>query len=112
MTDSFDSAMRMMRRHNRETREAGFQLLLADAANHADALLAEFEAETENHGLRCWLLELIGEAAVPRALPVLVTQLDSPDEALRSWAIRGLERLDTREARTALWRAKANGTIA
>lgn len=104
--------MRMMRRHNRQTQEDGFQLLLADAAGHADALIAEFEAETEDHGLRCRLLELIGEAAVPQALPVLVAQLDSTDESLRGWAGRGLERLDTHEARTALWRARANGTIA
>ncbi|MEW2507163.1 HEAT repeat domain-containing protein [Amycolatopsis sp. NPDC047767] len=111
MADTFDTALRMMRRANRQTREDGFQLLLASAAEHVGELIAEFERETEDHGLRCWLLELIGAAASPEALPVLAAQLDSPDEALRSWTIRGLERLNTPEARTALWRARANGTI-
>ncbi|MFI5609015.1 HEAT repeat domain-containing protein [Amycolatopsis sp. NPDC051903] len=104
---SFDAAMRMTRRHDPQSREDGFQLLLARAADHVDALLAEFETE-QDPGLRCWLLELIGAAESPKALPVLVTQLDSPDEALRSRAARGLSRLGTREARTALWRARAN----
>ena len=103
--------MRMMRRHNPQTREDGFQLLLAEVTEHVEALIAEFERETDP-GLRRWLLELIGEAQAPEALPVLAAQLDSPDESLRSWATRGLERLDTPEARTALWRARANGTIA
>ncbi|MET7999110.1 HEAT repeat domain-containing protein [Amycolatopsis sp. NPDC005232] len=111
MPDTFETALWMMRRHNPQTREGGFQLLLAEVTEHVEALIAEFERETEDLGLRCWLLELIGEAEAPEALPVLAAQLDSPDESLRSWAIRGLERLNNPEARTVLWRARANGTI-
>ena len=62
--------------------------------------------------MRCWLLELIGAARSPDALPVLGAQLDSSDESLRYWAVAGLEKLGTPEARTLLWRARANGTIA
>ena len=71
----------------------------------------EFEQEQDDHGLRCWLLELIGAARSPDALPVLGAQLNSDDEALRDWAVTGLEKLDTPEARTLLWHARANGTI-
>lgn len=48
--------MRMMRRHNPQIREDGFQLLLAEVTEHVEALGAEFERETDS-GLRCWLLE-------------------------------------------------------
>ncbi|MEV6903941.1 HEAT repeat domain-containing protein [Amycolatopsis sp. NPDC051372] len=111
MPDTFETALRMMRRHDPHTQEEGFQLLLAEVEDHVKELIAEFERATQDIGLRRWLLELLGEAAAPEALPVFAAQLDSHDEALRSWALRGLERLDTREARTVLWRARANGTI-
>ncbi|QRP47512.1 HEAT repeat domain-containing protein [Amycolatopsis sp. FDAARGOS 1241] len=106
---SFDATMRMMRRNNPQTQEAGFRLLLARAGDHIDALLGEFATE-QDPGLRCRLLELIGAAESPKALPDLLAQLDSPDEALRRWAARGLSGLGTREARTALWRARANSS--
>ena len=53
----------------------------------------------------------MGAAGSPAALPVLRAQLDSDDESLRYWAVAGLTKLNTREARTLLWRARANGTI-
>jgi hypothetical protein len=55
------------------------------------------------------LLELIGDARTPLALPVLVEQLDGDDDALRSWAVRGLRLLDFRDARYALSQAQRNG---
>jgi hypothetical protein len=67
-----------------------------------------FGAETD-HGLRCWLLELIGEARSPSSLPLLVAQLKSPDSSLRSGARHGLEMLETREARRALFSSRAGG---
>jgi HEAT repeat protein len=103
--------MRLMRSRDPQTSEDGFHLLLPDAARHIEALITEFDRELD-HGLRCWLLELIGEARSPQALPVLVEQLNGADEALRSWAARGLEHLDTRPARRHLYQARANGLIA
>jgi hypothetical protein len=103
--------MWLMRRHNSQTQEDGFGLLLPHAAEHVDELMAEFAREQDDHGLRCWLLELIGEARSPKALALLVEQLHSDDESFRSWAVRGLQRLDTKEAREQLWRARANGLI-
>lgn len=103
--------MWLMRRHGPQAREDGFALLLPHAAEHVDVLMAAFVAEQDDHGLRCWLLELIGEARSPKALALLVEQVHSDDESLRDWALRGLELLDTKEAREQLWRARANGLI-
>ena len=47
-----------MRRRDPQAREDGLHLLLPDAAASVDELIAEFTAEQDDHGLRCWLLEL------------------------------------------------------
>src|SRR5262249_43357272 len=65
------------------------------AREHVDELIDEFRAERDDHGLRCWLLELIGEARSPVALPIFVAGLNGPDDALRDRARRGLELLGT-----------------
>jgi HEAT repeats len=111
MTDRFQQAMRLMRKHDPQIREDGFALLRLHAAEHVDQLIAEFAREQADHGLRCWLLELIGEARSPKALPALTEQLHSGDESLRWWAVRGLEQLGTKPARYELWQARANGLI-
>ncbi|MFI9103675.1 HEAT repeat domain-containing protein [Streptomyces fildesensis] len=111
MTQRFGEAMRLMRTRDPQRREDGFHQLLPHAAEHLDELLEQFAQEQDDQGLRCWLLELIGAARSPAALPTLAAQLNSPDEALRAWAAVGLTKLDTPEARTLLWKARANGTI-
>ncbi|WP_425550237.1 HEAT repeat domain-containing protein [Amycolatopsis tucumanensis] len=73
--------------------------------------MAAFEDERDDHGLRRWLLELIGEARSPLTLPTLAEQLYSEDESLRSLAVRGLEQLGTPPARQELWKARANGSV-
>jgi HEAT repeat protein len=103
--------MRLMRSSDRQRMEDGFHLLLPHAAEHVDELIDEFRGESDDIGLRRWLLELIGEARSPEALPLLVEQLASEDESLRAWAVRGLEKLDTPPARRQLWRARANGLL-
>jgi hypothetical protein len=94
-----------MRKHDPQLREDGFHLLLLNVAAHVDELIVDFRAETD-HGLRCWFLELIGAARDPKAFNLLVDQLNSGDDSLRSWAQRGLEKLDTPEARQALFDAR------
>jgi HEAT repeats len=94
----------MMRKRSPQTMEDGFYALLPHAAEHIDELMAEFQTE-KDHGLRCWLLELIGEARSEKAFDLLCEQLQSSDESLRSWAIRGLRKLNTKEARRALFDA-------
>ncbi|MDF3071314.1 MAG: hypothetical protein K0R38_6915 [Polyangiaceae bacterium] len=90
-----------MRKRDPQLQEDGFHLLLPYAAAHVDELIVDFQNETD-HGLRCWFLELIGTARDPKAFGLLVTQLSSSDEAMRSWAARGLEGMDTPAARQAL----------
>jgi HEAT repeat protein len=107
----FRDAMRLMRSSDRQRMEDGFHLLLPHAGEHVEELIDEFRREREDPGLRRWLLELVGEARSAEALPLLVEQLSSDDESLRSWAVRGLEKLDTRRARQELWRARANGLV-
>lgn len=70
-------------------------------------LVGAYEDETD-HGLRCWLLELIGEVRSEAALPLLTRELGSADEALRGWAHRGIEQLDTKAARIALRQDQKN----
>jgi hypothetical protein len=106
----FEEAMQLMRKADPQVREDGFQLLCEHATEHVDELVAEFERE-DDHGLRCWLLELIGLARSERAFPLLAAQLYSPDEAFRVWAVRGLEDLGSKPARQVLYQARSNGQI-
>ncbi|MET9228205.1 HEAT repeat domain-containing protein [Lentzea sp. NPDC003310] len=107
MSKRFDEAMWLMRRHDPQKAEDGFALLRPHAAEHVGELIEAFRGE-EDRGLRCWLLELIGYARSSEALPLLVEYLDHEDESLASWAESGLRELDTKEARTALYRHHAN----
>lgn len=100
-----------MRGKDPQARESGFDFLREHADAYADELIAEFAAEHDDEGLRCWLLELIGEARSEKALTTLTEQLESTNESLRFWAVRGLEMLDSREAERALDQARANGWI-
>ncbi|MFG2085170.1 MULTISPECIES: HEAT repeat domain-containing protein [unclassified Spirillospora] len=106
----FEQAMQHMRKSDTQVREDAFDFLREHADAYVDELIAEFTAE-EDHGLRCWLLELIAEARSPKALGLFRDQLEDMDESLRFWAVRGLEMLDTREAEQTLDQARANGWI-
>ena len=109
VTDAFAQAMRLMRKHDPQLQEDGFAMLKPIAANVLPQLIEAFEEESD-HGLRCWLLELIGDARSESALPVLTKELASEDESIRDWARRGLEQLDIKEARTILRRDSQNET--
>ena len=73
--------MKMMTKHNPQAQEDGFHLLLPYAPNHVQELLADFQNEQHGHGLRCWLLELLGEARDPRTRPLFIELLRSRDES-------------------------------
>jgi hypothetical protein len=89
-----------------QAQEDGFGLVRAVASEHAADLMAAYAAE-HDHGLKCWLLELVGEAKSSVALPLLAAELRSDDEALRDWARVGLEKLNTPGARRVLWETQA-----
>jgi HEAT repeat protein len=101
--------MAMMRKRDPQVREDGFYWLLPHAAEFVEELMAEFRAEAGDVGLRCWLLELIGEARDPRALPLMVELLGASDERLRDRAVEALRLLNTSESRRALFEANVGG---
>ncbi|MFA1537888.1 HEAT repeat domain-containing protein [Actinomadura monticuli] len=107
----FDQAMQSMRGTDPRAREGAFDFLREHADAYVDELIGEFGAERDP-GLRCWLLELLAEARSPKALDVFRGQLESMDESLQFWAVRGLEMLDTREADRLLEQARDDGWIA
>jgi hypothetical protein len=102
----FKKCMAMMRERDPQTNEDGFHWLLPHAGEHVHELIEEFSLE-KDHGLRCWLLELIGSAKSPVAFEFLAEQIRSADEGFRIRAIRGLKNLGTKEARTLLWQARS-----
>jgi hypothetical protein len=102
----FAKCMAMMRKRNPQVQEDGFHWLRPHTAQFVEELMAEFRAETKDFGLKCWLLELIGEARDQRAFPLLVELLQSSDERLRDRAITALRHLNTPETRRVLFEAK------
>jgi hypothetical protein len=94
----------MMGSRDPQVREDGFHFLWHQASLHVDALVDAFKTEVD-HGLKCWLLELLGLARDPRLTDLFISLLDDADERFRFWAERGLRDLDTKEARTALFAA-------
>lgn len=108
--DEFAAALRLMRSRDPQLAENGFESLRQVAWAHVAELIEEYRNERADHGQRCWLLELIGEARSDEALDLLSAELYNPDAALSRWAARGLETLDTKDARRALWQWRQNRT--
>jgi HEAT repeat protein len=103
----FQKCMQMMRKRDAQVQEDGFHWLRPHAAEFVEELIAEFRGETKDFGLRCWLVELIGEARDPRAIPLIVELLAADDERLRNRAVTALRLMNTPEARRILFEAKA-----
>jgi hypothetical protein len=102
----FAKCMELMRKHNPQLQEEGFAILRPHAHEYVDELIEEFGRETDL-GLRCWILELLGEAKSPSAFPLFIDVLLGNEENLWSWAIRGLHKLNSKQARQALWEARS-----
>jgi len=102
---TFEQALAWMRSSDPEVQEDGFYFAQRVAAAHVDELIEAFAAESDR-GLRCWLLELLGDAKSERAYDLFAAQLQSPDESLQFWAMQGLNALDTPEALRLLGEAK------
>ena len=76
-------------------------MLLAHASKFPEELIAEFRAETD-HGLKCWLLELLADARSEKAFGLFHEQLDASNLTFRDWAVKGLRRLNTKESKKLL----------
>lgn len=93
--------MHLMRRHDPQRQEDGFSLMRSIAQDELSRLVAAYRDETDR-GVKCWLLELIGDTRSAEAVPLLSDEMFSNDGSLRSWARRGLQKVDNAEARSAL----------
>ena len=102
----FDRCMELMRKHDPVLQEEGFGLLMPHAQEYVCELITEFGKETD-HGLRCWLFELIAEAKAAEAFPLLVEALRSDDDTFWTYAIYGLKKLETSAARQILWQVRS-----
>ena len=102
----FEGCMKLMRKHDAQLQEEGFHALLPYARKYIDELIDEFHKERDQ-GLRYWLLELLGEAKSPKVLPVFEECLQGDDESFWWAAVRGLQALNTKESRKALYEAKS-----
>ena len=100
---TFEAALAMMRSRDPQKAEDGFHTIQKCAHECVDELLATLATEEAagDSGLVGWLLELLGDARDAKALPVFGRYLD--DDERRYWAVRGLQKLDTKEARRLLW---------
>src|SRR5262245_46899080 len=102
----FRACMKMMRKHNPQIQEDGFHFLLPYASDFVSELLNEFHHET-SHGIKLWILELLGEARSPQTLSLFSEHLRHADESYRTWAAYGLHKLNTKETRRILWEARS-----
>ncbi|MBP7933034.1 MAG: HEAT repeat domain-containing protein [Phycisphaerae bacterium] len=101
----FEACLRMMRHRSGSVKEEGFQWLSSRAAEYVAELMHAFRRKADS-GHRYWLLELIDHAKKKTdALPLLIECLHSEDEILQGWAACGLQLLNTKEARRALFDA-------
>ena len=84
-------------------KEEVFWDLVPHAEEYIYELMKDFRDE-KNRGIRVWLIDLIGYARSPDAFELLKEQLYHGDPlCFRLYAIDGLKKLDTKEARTVLW---------
>jgi hypothetical protein len=103
----FKACMQMMHKHDPQLKEEGFALLAPHAHEFIDELIDEIQNEQE-HGLKCWLLELLGESHSEKATIVFQQYLKHEDEGFRYWAAQGLHTLNTKRARQILWDARSH----
>ncbi|ROO86711.1 HEAT repeat protein [Actinocorallia herbida] len=103
----FDRALSRLRDPDPAARRSGFDFILEHADSYAAPLAEAFTAETSPE-LRRLLLELIAEARSPTTLDLLAAHLADSDPLIRVWSARGLEALDTPDARRALATAPAD----
>ncbi|AGZ43525.1 hypothetical protein [Actinoplanes friuliensis] len=106
MAREFERWLRLLHSRDPGTSDDGYFAISRHARELVDDLLAEYDRE--RGPARLSLLMLLGDARSPKAFDVLAAELTSEDETMRRWARHGLEALDTKEARTLLWRDRQN----
>ena len=97
----FLSAMERMRSKHANQQEQGYNMLLAHAGKFPEELIAEFRAETD-HGLKCWLLELLADSRSEKVFDLFHEMLDASNLTFRDLAVKGLRRLNSKESKKLL----------
>src|SRR5262249_38516543 len=80
----FERCLKMMRSSNGSVSEEGFGWLAERATDYLPQFIAAFW-DDDNAAIRPWLMELIGDATSPAALPFLLERLGDEDESIRFW---------------------------
>ena len=92
----------------RKARGAWADIIAFELAGHADEcyeeLVASFRAEARED-VRLYIMMALEMAALAKAIPFLGEVLQEGDSNLVPYAERGLQAIDTRESRAALWNA-------
>ena len=98
-SDSFDFEDCMVRLRSRDpaTYEDAYEEIQPHVRRYVPALIAELAHAPDGY-TRGKLLELLGDAQDPTALPVLAQELEHPDPDVRHWAHTGLIALCLAEA--------------
>jgi hypothetical protein len=73
--------------------------------------LIEAVEREKNFWVRRILLGILDDIAAPRAIPIFTKILESGEEDEYDYAVRGLRRIDTKEARTILFKAGISSDI-
>jgi|GEM_PF-3994899 len=105
---SFAVCMEFMCHPDPEKKQHGFHALRQNVATFLPLILHALERET-NHGIQCWLLELVVIGKEPSTIPLLASYLYHKDDSLRYWAKTGLKDFGTRQALRIIRDAEASG---
>ena len=92
--------------HRGNVQGAWIDYILDDLQEHAHLIadeLIQALIDEENDRVRILLLQVVAEAGLHEATSILIGYLKSGDENLRSYAVEGLKKIDSKEARRALY---------
>ena len=97
--------------HRRNVHGAYLDGVMMDLAEHVSALgtaelVEAYRAETDDH-VQGLILSILAETAAPTDLALFVEALAGVNADHRLWAAVGLHKIDTPEARRALWEARS-----
>ncbi len=98
----YDKCLKKMRKSDPQIQEDGFHELLPHTAEFVDELILEVEHETDP-GFLSWLYELLSETGSDKTIPIFAKILETNNSDLHEWAVRGLQKVDTKQSRTVLF---------
>jgi hypothetical protein len=96
--DKFHYAIECLRSPDSLLYDEGYHTLQGEfLRQHLDAVIELWRSETDPV-MRGRLMELLGDSAEPRVVPLLESELASDEAEVRRWALHALDRVATPEA--------------